>query len=346
LLLQKNLTIKQKSSTFADKNNNNQIDGTSEILQESHYYAFGMACDGPWMRDATAEKYKYLYNGKELNEDFGLNMSDYGARWYDAAVGRWWSVDPLAEKYRRMSPYNYAANNPIRFIDPDGMKIINGHQEERDEAEKKKNDAKSAVDNYSGDKDSKEYKKLEKASRKAEKGFNEVDEIYQAVQGAISALESNNKEEYKELDNLVDEVGGSVDVYVHGVYDLHSDISDSKDFFSRKKLDGLTDAKATGTKINSFTTGKKGLEVGSNLHKANTVTIYLDMNSDKGETLAHEGPHAIYNAKNLTEYYNWMHSNPGKSEGGHGGGNPSGLEADRQQDLYRGNRINNEKKKN
>jgi len=39
----------------------------------------------------------YTYNGKELNEDFGLSLYDYGARWYDAALGRWWSVDPLGK---------------------------------------------------------------------------------------------------------------------------------------------------------------------------------------------------------------------------------------------------------
>jgi RHS repeat-associated protein len=84
---------------------------TEEI---NHYYAFG----GLFGNSNSVQPFKY--NGKELDAQKGLNWYDYGARQYDAALGRWFAVDPLAEKYFNLSPYTYCNNLPIRYIDPTG----------------------------------------------------------------------------------------------------------------------------------------------------------------------------------------------------------------------------------
>jgi RHS repeat-associated protein len=93
--------------------------GYSTLLQQTHYYPGGMAMSQ--ISTTAGSTNNYLYNGKELQTSFNLNWYDYGARFYDPALGRWHSVDPMAELGRRWSPYVYTFNNPIRFVDPDGM---------------------------------------------------------------------------------------------------------------------------------------------------------------------------------------------------------------------------------
>ncbi|MBD3590301.1 RHS repeat-associated core domain-containing protein [Bacteroides sp. GM023] len=105
-----------------DHQGNNRMvirqDGIKEEV--NHYYPFG----GLFGESTGMQKQAYKYNGKELDTNIGLNWYDYGARHYDAALGRWNAVDPMAEKYYGISPYGYCANNPVKNIDPDGRTIV------------------------------------------------------------------------------------------------------------------------------------------------------------------------------------------------------------------------------
>ncbi|MBF04855.1 MAG: type IV secretion protein Rhs [Flavobacterium sp.] len=114
------------------------------ILNENSYYPFGLRYDNYNNTSNLQPNYKYKYNGKELQDELGLNFYDYGARNYDPAIGRWMNIDPLAENSRRWTPYNYAYNNPMYFVDPDGMQAdwFDKKAEKQAQATEKKIDKK------------------------------------------------------------------------------------------------------------------------------------------------------------------------------------------------------------
>ena len=95
-------------ATFYKNPNTNLL----EVLQRDNYYAFGLR------KPSQFGNNKYLYNGKELQEELG--QYDYGARFYDPVIRRFNSIDPHADKYAGWNPYNYAFNDPVNTIDPDG----------------------------------------------------------------------------------------------------------------------------------------------------------------------------------------------------------------------------------
>ena len=103
---------------LTDHLGNNRVIASSSgsIVQSNHYYPFGMS----FAEGSATSQQPYKYNGKELDIERGLNLYDYSARLMDPALGRFSTVDPLAEKYYSISPYAYCANNPVNRIDPDG----------------------------------------------------------------------------------------------------------------------------------------------------------------------------------------------------------------------------------
>ena len=113
------ITVKDAKPHYfiQDHQGNNRVivDKDGKVEETNHYYPFG----GVFANSTSVQPYKY--NSKELDKTNGLYWYDYGARQYDATIGRWHITDPKSEKYFYESPYIYCANNPIYFIDPDGM---------------------------------------------------------------------------------------------------------------------------------------------------------------------------------------------------------------------------------
>jgi RHS repeat-associated protein len=114
-----------------------------ELVQANDYFPFGMSYS------TAPNGNKFKYNSKEEQEMPGKWM-DYGARFYDATLGKWHVVDPLGEKYYPISPYAYVANNPVVRTDPDG-RLSTDFRDKLDKRVKQVDDGSNAVFKQTGD---------------------------------------------------------------------------------------------------------------------------------------------------------------------------------------------------
>ncbi|MBP6448332.1 MAG: hypothetical protein KA341_16135 [Saprospiraceae bacterium] len=110
--------------TFSDYDRDAILTPFEDIKSRNDYYSFGMEWNNWWeLGDTINPVNKYRYNGKEFVEEMGWKNLDFGLRNMDPILGRMMQVDPLSDKYPGMSPFQYAGNNPIAFIDMKGDSI-------------------------------------------------------------------------------------------------------------------------------------------------------------------------------------------------------------------------------
>ena len=98
-----------------------QAQTTGPIVQVNDYYPYGNLIDGIMYQAANPDTNMYRYNGKHWEEAFKLNLYDYNKRWFDPQIGRFIEIDRLSDSFPNLTNYQFASNNPIRFIDLDGL---------------------------------------------------------------------------------------------------------------------------------------------------------------------------------------------------------------------------------
>ena len=177
--------------SYADSNGDGIVEA-SEIRSEKNYYPFGLEHKGYNNVVNGNENNYYTYQGKELDESLGLNWLDFDARNYDPTIGRWMVIDPLAEipQNNYMSPYNFVKNNPIKFVDPDGM--IWKDPAEAEKLKQKINDRKESLAKTRSKLEGKLNKEgiSDKQKARLENRIADIDSRTESLDGSIADIDA------------------------------------------------------------------------------------------------------------------------------------------------------------
>ncbi len=273
----------------------------------------------------------YQYNGKEKQDELDLGWFDYGWRSYDPALGRWLGIDFLAHRYDNSSPYAYCKNNPIAFFDPNGMEIRNEATERRKKAERAVKDYGNAVaalskngtrrKHFETKAEFKRYKEYNNKLKDAKRDLKVAVSEEAATNKLINDFKQDSPNLFRKLDNLQNEYGETVDVYLTATRNPQG------------PNDGVTLMGFDETMVAAPFKGPLVVRPTS-AYGVNTIQAQVSTNPSGGrsmnEVFRHEGGHIDYQAENTAAYREYLIKNNrlNPSYDGHASDDPSGQRAD------------------
>ncbi len=262
------------------------------VIQTDDYYPFGFTFNSYQRENSTANQYKF--SGKEEQDELGLGWLDFEARMYDASIGRFNSVDPLALKYFNMTPYNYVGNNPLNFIDPDGREIIGVT---KDDAKKVHDDLNTI---FADEKFAAFRGLITQSGKKGDgKKFNKIDS--KALAGALEGVELSADEQ--------------------AMVDMVTNTINSEDQHVIEFVDKKDNISTGGANALSGELGKLGIDIGKTTEKYGGVPGWsLALLGGGGVTVGtNGGTHSVIIQDAIgggTDYINSLTNQPVNSPGG------------------------------